>query len=334
MKDATETGSTIGLDIGTSRIVTADRNGSGYEFQSELNAFVAVPFSKMTRRVLKKERIPHVVQGAEILVYGNESEKFADLFHLEARRPMSRGVLNPNEPDGLALIRQIVQALAGDGGGQGRKLYFSVPAPTRGCEQSVTYHEAALRQLLSELGFNVQSINEGLAVIYAELEGSNYTGIGISCGGGLCNICLAYLSAPLFSFSIPKAGDFVDASVASVTNELATRVRITKESSFGLNGHFTDKIQQALHVYYVDMIQAIVSALKEAFSSPLNVPRLGRPIPIVLSGGSAMASGFRDRFDKALRESELPVAVSEIVLASDPMNTTAKGALIAAMADS
>ena len=34
--------------------------------------------------------------------------------------------------------------------------------------------------------------------------------------GGLCNVCLAYLSVPVFSFSIPKGGDFIDSSVAEV----------------------------------------------------------------------------------------------------------------------
>ena len=59
--------------------------------------------------------------------------------------------------------------------------------------------------MLCELGYDATSIPEGLAVVYGELESSNYTGIGVSCGGGLCNICLSYLSVPVFSFSIPKA---------------------------------------------------------------------------------------------------------------------------------
>ena len=64
------------------------------------------------------------------------------------------------------------------------------------------------------MGYQVKSINEGLAVIYSELESTNYTGIGISCGGGLCNVCVAYLSVPVMSFSIPKAGDYIDNSAA------------------------------------------------------------------------------------------------------------------------
>ena len=324
--------SMIGLDAGTSRIVVARRAEGEYQFRSHLNAFVTVPFTQMTARTLKKEGIMHLAQGSEILIYGNESERFADLFHLEARRPMSGGILNPSEPDGLPLIRRILEAL-GANGDEARRVCFSVPALPLGCQSNVTFHEAALRELLTQLGHEAQSINEGLAVIYSELEDSNYTGIGISCGGGLCNVCLAYLSAPLFSFSIPKAGDFIDSSVAAVTNELATRVRIVKETSFGFNGHFTEKIQQALSVYYLDMIQAVMEGLHNAFSNALNVPKLGRAIPIVLSGGSALTEGFRERFEKALADRPLPLPISEVRLAAEPLNATAKGALVAALAE-
>lgn len=323
----------IGLDIGTSRIVLARRVQGKFEFQAQLNAFVTIPFSRMTQRVLKKENIPHTVQGPEIIVYGNESEKLADFFHLETRRPMRNGILNPSEPDNLSLVRQIVGSLAGPGDRQGHKLCFSVPGAPLGSDGSLKYHEAAVRQVLGELGYELRSITEGLAVVYAELESSNYTGIGISCGGGMCNVCLAYLSVPVIAFSIPKAGDFVDSSAASVTGEVATRVRTLKEQSFSFNGNYRDKIHRALAVYYDDMIGSLIQAMCEAFSTARNLPRLDRPLPLVLSGGSALPEGFRDRFEHTLRESDFPLAVSELSLAADPLHSTAKGALMAALAD-
>ena len=60
------------------------------------------------------------------------------------------------------------------------------------------------------LGYKAVAINEGLAVIFSELEDQNFTGIGISCGGGMCNVTLAYLSIPSIMFSITKGGDFID----------------------------------------------------------------------------------------------------------------------------
>ena len=40
------------------------------------------------------------------------------------------------------------------------------------------------------------------------------------------------------------------------------------------------------------MIQALVAALKDTFASVQNMPKLNRPIPLVLSGGTVMAPVF------------------------------------------
>jgi hypothetical protein len=324
--------SAVGLDIGTSRIVAARQMDRDVTYESQLNAFVAIPYSKITETVLRKEAVPHTVESAELLVHGNEAERFADLLNTDLRRPMSRGVLNPDEPESLKLIREITAAVIGEAG-KGQKLCFTVPAAPLGAEENLTYHEATVRQLLTEMGYQAKSINEGLAVIYAEMESTNYTGIGISSGGGLCNVCMSYLSVPLLSFSIPKAGDFVDASTASVTGERTDRIRILKEQSFSINGHFENKLNQVLSVYYDDMIQSLVTALRNALQVARNLPKMSRPIPLVLSGGTAMPKGFRDRFEKILRENRLPIELSEIRVASDPLITTAKGALVAALCD-
>ena len=324
--------SAIGLDVGTSRIVAARSVGQEIKYDIQLNAFVTIPYSKMTENVLQKEGVPYAIDENEIMVQGNESERFADLLNKDIRRPMTRGVLNPEEPDSVRLIREITTSLAGKAP-KGAKLCFSVPAAPLGAEENLTYHEATIRQVVTELGYEARNINEGLAVIYAELESSNYTGIGISCGGGLCNVCLAYLSVPVISFSIPKAGDYIDSGAASVTGERANRMRILKEQSFHINGHFTDKRQQVLNVYYDDMLRSLVDGLRNSFQNARNVPKSSRPIPLVLSGGTAMPAGFRDRFEKILRESEFPIDLSEIRMATEPLTATAKGALVAALCD-
>jgi hypothetical protein len=323
---------TIGLDVGTSRIVTARQIDNEIKYEAQLNAFVTIPYSKMTENVLRKEGVPHAVDGSEILVHGNESERFADLLNKDIRRTMTCGLLNPGEPESVKLIRQIAQSLTGQAQ-KGQKVYFTVPAAPLGAEGNLTYHEATLQQVLTDLGFEAKSVNEGLAVVYGELESSNYTGIGISCGGGLCNVCFAYLSVPIVSFSIPKAGDFIDSGAATVTGEQPNRIRILKEQSFYINGHFENKLHQVLSVYYDDMIQSLVSGLNNAFQGARNLPKLSRPIPLVLSGGTAMPEGFRERFQTVLKASEFPIELSEIRTAADPLTTTAKGALIAALSD-
>jgi hypothetical protein len=324
----------VGLDVGTSRIVVAQRAGQETRYESQLNAFVTIPFSKITAATLEREKVPHTAGANEIHVHGNESQRFAGLLNAEIRRPMTGGVLDAKEPESLRMMREILNHMLADAGKEDKpKLCFTVPAAPLGAEGSLTYHEATIRQILSEIGFQSVSINEGLAVIYGELESSNYTGIGISCGGGLCNVCLAYLSVPVLSFSIPKAGDFIDTSAAAMTGERANLIRLAKEDSFHFNGFFADKMHQVIGVYYDDMILSLVSALKDAFARTKNLPQFSRPIPLVLSGGTAMPPGFRDRFEKLLWEQDFPISLSEIRTAQNPLHSTAKGALVYALSD-
>ncbi len=324
----------LGLDIGTSRLVIARKAGDEIQYDSQLNAFVAIPHTKMTENVLRSEHIPHTILNGEIIVQGNESEKFAGLLNVEIRRPMTRGILDPSEHSSLQVIRELLANLLGFRDPfRERKVTFSVPAPPLGAEERLTFHEKTIKQILNDLGYEGKAINEGLAVIYGELEDTNYTGIGISCGGGLCNVCLSYLSVPVLSFSVPKAGDFIDLNASKISGEKANFIRLAKEENFHLNGYFKDRVHQVIGVYYDDMIQTLVKSLKEAFERAGSLPRFNRPIPIILSGGTAMPHGFRERFEQMLGERDFPFRVSEVRMAQNPLHSTAKGALACALSD-
>jgi hypothetical protein len=321
----------LGLDVGTSRIVAARSSEKQQQFESQLNAFITLPYTKLAESLLKQENVFHEVAGDEIVVAGNEAQKFAEVFHVETRRPMLRGVLNPQEPHSLAVMRRIITRLVGKAGSEGRKIVFSIPAPSNHGDEGIAYHSASIRQILTELGYDARPIEEGLAVVFGELVSSNYTGIGISCGSGLCNVCLAVLSVPVITFSIPKAGDFIDTQASSVTGELATRLRVQKEQNFHLNGLGGDRVQNALTVYYQDLIQTLANTVRSTIASTQRLPKLDQSVPVVLSGGTAMPKGFLEQFTTALKTQDFPVRLSEVRLSEDPLNSTARGALMAAL---
>lgn len=337
MKQEPKPQGALGLDVGTSRIVLASQTDTGYNYNTQLNAFVCVPYSRMTENALRREGVLFSKRDSELLVHGNEAPRFADLLSSETRRPMTQGVLNSAEPESVPVIQQIVESMTRTATEKASKLCFTVPAAPISAagvnEEGFTYHEATLRQIFTGMNYEVMSINEGLAVIYSELEDTNFSGIGVSCGGGLCNVALSYLSMPVMSFSIPKAGDYIDNSAAAVTGDLANRVRLNKEEKFHFNGHFVDKLHQVLTVYYDDMINSLITGMRDAFSNSKRMPKLTKPIPIVLSGGTASPTGFRDRFEKLLKQNELPIPVSEVRLAKEPHTATARGALVAALTE-
>jgi hypothetical protein len=116
----------VGLDIGTSRIVVARNADKKYQYESQLNAFLTIPYSKLAESLLQRENVFHEVQGADIVVAGNDAQKFAEVFHVETRRPMANGVLNPHEPHSLAVLRRIVGKLMGPAAAPGQKAFRRV----------------------------------------------------------------------------------------------------------------------------------------------------------------------------------------------------------------
>ena len=323
-----------GLDLGTSRIVLATMNGQHVSFTPQLNAFVDIPYSKMTEQMLARENILHQVEGAHIFAYGNRSDEFANFLNGDTRRPMQSGLLNPAEPKNLEMIELLLGRLCGEAS-EGEKLCLSIPSAPHDRDSDLIFHERSVQGIIEKLGYQAQSVNEGLAVVYSELKDANFTGIGMSFGGGMCNICLAYLGLPVLTVAMTRAGDYIDHSAASVTGETPTTVRLYKEnaaeSGFVLDGTAGGSIDHALSIYYADVIESAATALQTAMAESRMLPRFTAPIPIVCAGGTTMAGNVLAKLKSVIAETELPVAVSEVYLAKDPLNATAKGALVGAM---
>jgi len=323
----------IGLDVGTSKIVRARGDAKRAETSEQLNAFFTVPYAALTQSTLKQNSVPHYREGDELVVCGAAADKFAHMFNTETRRPMAKGVLNPLEPSGIGVLEAIMGMLVPNARQPGEIIAFSVPAAAAPNNSELTYHEGTIKNYLRTKGYNPLAVNEGLAVVLAELADESFTGIGISCGGGMCNAALAYLSIPSLTFSLAQGGDYIDASVGAVVNEPATRVKAIKEQGLDLTRPATDKVSKALHIYYHKLIETLVQELVTAVGRSQKLPRAEYKLPLVLAGGTSMPRGFRDKFEEVLRRRPLPFEIGEVRIAADPLTATARGALVAALAE-
>ncbi|HEX8636048.1 MAG TPA: cell division protein FtsA [Pyrinomonadaceae bacterium] len=323
----------VGLDIGTSRIVMADGSAQK-DTRTQLNAFVAVPSSEMAENVLKHKNMVYERNCKNLYVYGNDSNFFASFLNVEARRPMRDGLLNAQEEMSNHIMQLIIQRLVPRGRGK-EMLYFSVPGKGEGVNGKLVYHEAMLRNFLQTLGYNARSINEGQAVVFSELQEENFTGIGISFGGGMCNVSVSFMSMPMITFSIPKGGDYIDRNVTEVLGEgNSTKVRIEKEESLDLSRQPKTDLERALHIYYEDVMQTLIERLRAEFRASSQLPKIDRPMPIVLAGGTAKPTGFLQKFEGMLRAGgEFPIEISDVRMAKDPLTATANGCYIAALSE-
>lgn len=323
----------VGLDIGTSHVIVAQNERRYIRTTNQLNAFFTIPHSKFARNILAKNDVFFFEQDDLYYIVGYSAENFANMFDTDTRRSIKQGLLCSDEKEGITVIQAIILSLIQKPKRLGEILCFGVPGEPIDGIGSVTYHESIIKMFISRMGFTPISINEGMAVVLSELAEHDYTGIGISIGGGMCNVCLSYLSFPVLTYSIQMGGDYIDSSAGAVVGVPATRVKSIKEKELSLLSKPKDRLTTALHIFYNELIQKLQKSMERVFSASNQIPMIAKPIPIVLSGGTAMPEGFTEKFEKALSRVRLPVEISSVHLAEDPLNTTAKGALIMAMTE-
>ena len=323
----------IGLDIGTSHIIVAQNKRADIRLTRELNAFFTVPVSKFSRQILNQKEINFYELEDQFYVIGYSSQNFANMFNMNTRRPMYQGVLSSIENEGIKIIQAILKTLMEKPKQFGETLCFGVPGDPIDRPGTVIYHESMLKRVIGSLGYTPISVNEGMAIVLSELSKDDFTGIGISMGGGMCNVCLSYLSFPVITYSIQMAGDYIDLMVEKAVGEPATKVKEIKEETLDLSAAPKDRVNTALHIFYDELIQKLLESIRRVLSSSDKIPKISTPIPIVLSGGTALPNGCREKFGTMLKNVSLPVEISDVRLAEDPLTTTAKGALIMAMTE-
>jgi len=319
----------IGLDIGTSRIVSIRRGDTGdMEAKDEPNSFLTLPSTSFGKEMLSKNNMNYIEANKNFYILGRNAQEFGNILNSEMQRPMEKGLLKADEPDAIRIIKEIIQLVITQSADFGGNLCFSVPSPELGFESDLIYHESVLKKIFVGMGYNAKSITEGMAIVLSELAEDDYTGIGISMGGGMCNVCFSFLSVPILVFSISKGGDYVDTCVSRVVNETKNRVRVAKEESLDFTKSANNKINNAFDIYYDDLIMSLLNQLVTVFSQVENLPKLNKPIPIILAGGTCLPSGFKVKFNKLLGQVQLPVEISEVRMSTDPLRATARGALI------
>ncbi len=309
-------------------IISADRDGEDIIFKRQRNAFMQIDSSDLTKNMLDTSKVLYIEDDDGIRLLGEDAFKFATIFEKEARRPMRRGIVSPQEKEAIPIMQLIVERVLGGSKGPNEVLYISTPADPIDVDMDVLYHKKTMEALTKRLKYDARVIDEGLAVIYSELADYNFTGLGVSYGAGLTNVTLAYMASPLMSFSIGRGGDWVDEQAAKSTGLTKERVTATKEKVSSLNNQVTvGSPEGALNIYYDALISYSIEHIKKrlAHITPPDVA-----FPVAVAGGSSLPKGFFEMFQKKISNAKLGIELSKVVRAKDPLNSVARGCLIAA----
>lgn len=328
----------IGLDVGTSFIIASSYKGDEIVFKDFRDAFYVIKpttpiASKMVEKGLKGKVFIKDEAGSFIILGKDAIEKAVER-NETARRPMYRGVVSVKEKEARKVLAYILKEVVGKAKKQGDKLVFCVPAQPVDQEDDdfdVGYHEDVVKSILSEVGYDARSVNEAEALCYAELEDTDYTGIGISCGAGMTNVCVMLNGEPTVVFSTTKSGDWVDRMSAVATGEPDSVVQVEKEGGGFTVGEPNDNpVLSAVASYYDRLVEYTAKQLSAALAGHRALPKFKDPIRIVVAGGTSQADGYIAKLNQRLLESEFPLPIEVVKHAEDPLHSVSKGCLIAA----
>jgi actin-like ATPase involved in cell morphogenesis len=324
-----------GIDVGTGFIVSARLENEQFVYKPFRDAFLKLDGSNdFTKKIMAQTNANFITKGSDIYIIGEESLSFASLLNKEVQRPMSAGVVSATETEASNILELILQTVAGQPQKDNEVLYFSVPAPSIDVENDIFFHEFTIANTYSAMGYDAKAINEGLAVVYSELGNDQMTGIGISFGAGMVNLCLSLMGAPVIQFSIGRSGDWIDQMAAKACGITANKARAVKEKGIDLSqSKFSSREETAVAAYYKNLIEYVIKNFKQEFSKNGSTQGFDKPIKIVLSGGTSLPQGFDTLFEQVLAKSDFPLNVESVIRAADPLNAVSKGCLIAALAD-
>ena len=338
-----------GLDVGTSFIVlasdslepisyTSDDQAEFINYKDFRDAFYVIkPTTPVATKMIEKGLQGKVFvkdnDGAFILLGQDAIDKAIER-NESAKRPMYRGVVSPKEKEAKRVLAFILKEVAGKATEPDEQLVFCIPAQPVDQEDDdfdVGYHEDVVKAVLAEQGYAARAINEAEALCYSELANDDYTGIGLSWGAGMVNVCVMLNGEPSVLFSTTKSGDWIDRMTAVATNEPDSVVQAEKEQGeFTIGEPNENVILAAVSSYYERLIDYTTKQLAAALSNHKALPKFKEPILIAMAGGTTKAAGFVEMFRRKLEENNFPLPVKEVRHAYDPLHAVARGCLIAA----
>jgi hypothetical protein len=329
----------IGLDVGTSFLQVAKMRNDEEEtvdFRSERDAFfVMTPQgkanTKMIEQMLKQKGAFSLKDKDKYYIVGSHAIELANVRLQPVERPLKKGVLSDSETDTFSMLAKLIESVVGQAYRTGELCVYTYPADPIDEDFDIIFHKNRMGEILGGLGYKPLPLLESVALGYSELlnDQDNATGIVISAGAGMHNLTMMHMGQDLFSFSIAQGGDYIDRKVAKQLNISETIVQAEKESGIDLL-HPQDKLQKAISIYYDALINYVVDALENKFSTLDKIPRFGAKIPIVVAGGTSLPTGYLEKVSAAIMSKSFPFEISDIRRASHPdaLRSVANGCLI------
>lgn len=294
-----------------------------------------------TRSRLRQFEIPFIPCDDRLAVPGNPAADLAQVFSIACQDLLPDGQVPFADPVTRQLIAALIESLLPAAPQEGTICCFTQPGHGRD-DDAGEAHLDRRREFVSRVihlrGYDPLPINPALALILAEMEPEQFTGVGVCLGASGCELVLAHRGMAISSLRIPRGGRSIDELLAAHSRricidsfgqsvlDLEWARRSREEWS---SGSLTDDQKQLIERAVNDLVLEIVLGLQRLLVN--RVKRFSEPLTMVLGGGMAQSPAFELRFRKQVARTLPALRDSHIRLASDAGSGVARGCLVQAL---
>lgn len=355
----------LGVDVGTYTLVVSKRDKEQeVAYTYEVNGFMEIPLTPENRKMLSmieatapvyrpeggKSAFPMGIKAQEIALSWSSFLNPDGAARTIYRRTMRDGILSVRDSrESFHLLATMLHSLIGRPA-DGTQIAYSFPGPPINSREGEAgfgldpkYHEEVIGQIMRQFGSGVTAfgVNEAMAIIWAECEAEQYTGLAMSFGAGMCNVVFAKYGVPIFAFSYVGGGDWIDEQSArrsGVDAVVVNRIKmgdkeaglpgidLTAEPS-GSNAHIERAIQSHYRILMGDIVQGVAKHVRENKARVVG----GNPPGVIIAGGTSQPKGFVELLTRLLQGVDWgDFKIGGVRHASDPLFTVSRGLLLAA----
>ena len=323
-----ELGRHAGLDIGTMFIVAARNRGNTTEYKKIRNVFIELTQDQVKMLKLSGDT-SYVNKGDSCYVLGDSAADIANIFGKGLRKPMEKGVIAAGELEAMEILKIMVGEVLGTAP-EGGTCVISSPGDPMDKDFDALYHQAIVENIVSSYGWEVSTASESTAMTFSEAGKDHFSCLAISAGHGMTNISLVFKTIETLKFSVARGGSWIDDNAAKVTGKTSGQICAIKEKGIDLLNP-QGREAQSIAIYYKHLISYVIKNFITKFKELQGNIELPNKIPCILAGGTSLPLGFLTLVQQAInKEKGFPFPISEVRLATDQLNSIAKGLLIMA----
>lgn len=326
---------TMSLDFGTTEFRALQNHDRCLLGRRTAAVYTSIPNQDAERRLLNQMHIPYQVSEESLIVLGTPAIDLARSMRLATIPLLCDGLVPTNDPLGRQLISLVFESILPDLGLQKACGIIS--------RSAVDFEQRTDLQLFAQLirlkGYDPFPVTSTSAVAYAELGNDQFTGLVLDWGACGASVGAFRLGDSVVESHLVNGGNLIDDRIATIRNRFCwdrqgNRYLDTfsiedwkKSPSVRVDEPRTDDERLLAEIYREQML-TILNRFKTALLGSNAARMYSNEIKLICSGGCTQVGGFLPLIAQLIRDVELPVRLSEIIICPMDAYRKNRGAII------